>query len=157
LSSARVSSGALLPGQATKAWAMGASADDVPTLSSVGRVIRAMDTTTDALPPRMVRTYSGFWPRRLLCRRQPLRTRRPPVGQKGLESGKLDSLECQTGPSGFPGSTVAPGLQHELEVSKSGSSTDQSRGSQGQTRPRSETSADDKAKSNVERNQRRSQ
>jgi hypothetical protein len=23
-----------------------------------------VDTTTDALPPRMVRTYSGFWPRR---------------------------------------------------------------------------------------------
>jgi hypothetical protein len=42
------------------AWAMGDSADDVPALSSLGRVVRAMDTTTDALSPKMVRTYSEF-------------------------------------------------------------------------------------------------
>jgi hypothetical protein len=79
-SSAKVSSDALLLGRATNAWAMGASTDDVPTLSSLGGVARTMDSTTDALPPRMVRTYSEFWPRRLLRRRRPLRTRRPPAG-----------------------------------------------------------------------------
>jgi hypothetical protein len=26
-------------------------------------VVQSMGATTDALPPRMVRTYSGFWPR----------------------------------------------------------------------------------------------
>jgi hypothetical protein len=41
---------------------------------------------------------------------------------------------------------AAPGHQHDLEASKSGSSADQSGGSQGQTRPRSETSADGKVK-----------
>jgi hypothetical protein len=39
-----------------------------------------MDIATDALPPRMVRTYTGFWPRRLLHKREPLQTRRPPAG-----------------------------------------------------------------------------
>jgi hypothetical protein len=36
----------------------GASADDVSTL---GEVVRAMGSTTDALPSGMVKTYSGFW------------------------------------------------------------------------------------------------
>jgi hypothetical protein len=54
-SSARLSFDALLPGQATNAWAMGASADDVDTLSSLGGVVWTMGTTTDALPPGKVR------------------------------------------------------------------------------------------------------
>jgi hypothetical protein len=58
--SAGVSSGALLPSGATNVWVVGASANDVPALSSLGRMVRTVDTTTDALPPRMVRTYSGF-------------------------------------------------------------------------------------------------
>jgi hypothetical protein len=37
--SARLSSDALLFGRATIAWAVGASADDVPTLSSLGGVV----------------------------------------------------------------------------------------------------------------------
>jgi hypothetical protein len=93
-SSARVSSGTLLHSRATNAWAIGASSDDVPTLSSVGGVVQTMDTATNALPPRMVRTYSGFWLWRLLHRRRPLQTHQPPVGQKGPGSGKLDSPEC---------------------------------------------------------------
>jgi hypothetical protein len=56
-SSARLSSDAILPGQATNAWAMGASTDDVSTL---GCVVRTMGATTDALQSGMVRTYSGF-------------------------------------------------------------------------------------------------
>jgi hypothetical protein len=56
----RLSSGASLFGRATNAWAMGASADDVPTLSSLGGLVRSMGATIDALPPGMVRTYSGF-------------------------------------------------------------------------------------------------
>jgi hypothetical protein len=56
LSSVRLLSGALLPGQATNAWAVGTSADDVPTLSTLGRVVRTMGSTADALPPGMVRT-----------------------------------------------------------------------------------------------------
>jgi hypothetical protein len=98
-------SGALLPDQATNAWVMGASTDDVPVLSSLGWVVRAMDTTTDALSPRMVRTYSGFWPWRLLYRRWLLRTRWPPVGQKSLRAGESNSPDYQTGPSSFPGSS----------------------------------------------------
>jgi hypothetical protein len=94
--------GALLLSRATNAWAVGAFADDVSTLSTLSRVVRPMDTATDALPPWMVRAYSGFWPQRLLRRRWPLRIDQPPVGQKGLESEKPDSPECQAGPSSFP-------------------------------------------------------
>jgi hypothetical protein len=47
---------------------------------------------------------------------------------------------------------VAPGRQHKLETSKSGSSPDQSGGSQGQTRPRSKTSTIGEAKPEVEGN-----
>jgi hypothetical protein len=54
---ARLSSSALLSGQATNAWAMGASTDDVSTLSFLGGVVWTMDTTTDALLPVIVRTY----------------------------------------------------------------------------------------------------
>jgi hypothetical protein len=36
-------------GRATNAWAVGASADDEPTLSSLGRVVRSVDTTTNTL------------------------------------------------------------------------------------------------------------
>jgi hypothetical protein len=53
----RVSSGALLPSRATNTWVVGASADDVSTLSFVGEVVWTMDTTTDALPPMVVRAY----------------------------------------------------------------------------------------------------
>jgi hypothetical protein len=59
-SSARVSSGTLLPSWATNVWAVGASEDDVPTLSYLGGVVWTMDTVTNALPPRMVRTNSRF-------------------------------------------------------------------------------------------------
>jgi hypothetical protein len=56
-SSARVSSDGLLPCWATNAWAVGASADDVPALSSLGGVVLTMDTTTESAssPP------CGFW------------------------------------------------------------------------------------------------
>jgi hypothetical protein len=143
--SARVSSSAILPGWATNAWAMGASVDDAPTLSSLGGVVWTTDIATDALPPMMVRTYSGFWPWRLLCRRRPLWTRQSPAGQKGLGSRKPDHPVSQE-------AAVATGRQHELEALRSGSSTDQSRGSQGQTRLRGETSADGEAKPDTERN-----
>jgi hypothetical protein len=62
-----------------------------------------MGTTIDALPPRMVRTYSGFWLWRVLHRRRSLRACRPPAGQEGFRTGKPDSLECQTGPFDFLG------------------------------------------------------
>jgi hypothetical protein len=54
--SIRLSSDTLLPGQTTIAWAVGASADYVSTLSSLGGVVWTMNTTIDALPPGMVRT-----------------------------------------------------------------------------------------------------
>jgi hypothetical protein len=38
-------------------WAMGTSADDVPALSTLGRVVWTMGSTIDAFPPGMVRTY----------------------------------------------------------------------------------------------------
>jgi hypothetical protein len=56
-SSARLSFSALLPGRATNAWVVGASVDDVSTLSSLGGVVWTMDTAVNALLPRMVRTY----------------------------------------------------------------------------------------------------
>jgi hypothetical protein len=62
LLSARLSSSFLLPSQATNAQTMGASADDVPALSSLCGVVWSMGTTIDALPPGMVGTYSGFCP-----------------------------------------------------------------------------------------------
>jgi hypothetical protein len=48
LSSARLSSGALLLDRATNAWAVRISVDDVSTL---GGVVRIMGSTADALPP----------------------------------------------------------------------------------------------------------
>jgi hypothetical protein len=50
-------SGALLPNQATNAWAMGASTDDVSALSTLGGVVHSVDSAANALPPGMVRTY----------------------------------------------------------------------------------------------------
>jgi hypothetical protein len=99
----RLSSGAPLFCRATNAWAVGASADDVPTLFSLGGVVRSMGATTNALPLRMVSTCSGFWPWRLLRRRWLLRTHWISAEQRSFEAGKMDSPECQTGPSGFPG------------------------------------------------------
>jgi hypothetical protein len=46
-----VSSDALLPDRATNAWVMGASADDVSTLSTVGRVVWTLSSDPNALPP----------------------------------------------------------------------------------------------------------
>jgi hypothetical protein len=99
----RLSFGVSLSGQATNAWVVGASIDDVPTLSSLGGVVRSMGATTDALSLGMVRTCSGFWPWRLLCPRWLLRTHRPSTGQRSFGTGKSNSSECQTEPSGFPG------------------------------------------------------
>jgi hypothetical protein len=55
-SSARLSSDTLLPGQATNAWVVGTSTDDIPALSTLGGVVRTMGPAADALPPGMVRT-----------------------------------------------------------------------------------------------------
>jgi hypothetical protein len=57
LSSIRSSSSALLPGRATNTWGMGTSADDVPALSTLGRVVRTLGFAADALPLEMVRAY----------------------------------------------------------------------------------------------------
>jgi hypothetical protein len=103
-SSVRLSSGVLLLSQATNTWAVGDFADDVPTLSSIGRVVQTMGATaTDAFSPGIVRTYSRSLSWRLLRRRWPLRTCRPPTGHEGLRTGKLDSPEYQTRPFGFLG------------------------------------------------------
>jgi hypothetical protein len=69
----------------------------------LGGVVWAMDATADALPSGMVKACSEFWTWRLSCRRWPLQTRRPLAGQGSPRTGKLDSLKCQTGPSGFLG------------------------------------------------------
>jgi hypothetical protein len=114
-SSTGASSGVLLPDRAANAWAMGASVDDVPILSSLGRVVWVINTTTDALSPRMVRTYSGFWPRRLLHRRWSLRTCRSPVGQENRKVRNADHLISQE-------TVAAPDRQQEQET-LNGSST----------------------------------
>jgi hypothetical protein len=41
--------------RATNVWAMGASTDDVSTLSTLGGVVQTVDSTADELPPEMVR------------------------------------------------------------------------------------------------------
>jgi hypothetical protein len=51
------SSGAILPDRATNALAMEASTDDVFALSTLGGVVRSMDSAANALPPEMVRTH----------------------------------------------------------------------------------------------------
>jgi hypothetical protein len=96
---------------------MGASVDYVPALSSLGRVVWVINTTTDALSPRMVRTYSGFWPRRLLHRRRSLRTCRSPAGQENWKvwNAKSDHLISQE-------TVAAPNRQQEQET-LNGSST----------------------------------
>jgi hypothetical protein len=47
---------ALLPDRATNVRTVGASTDDVSILSTLGRVVWTLGSTTDALPPGMVRT-----------------------------------------------------------------------------------------------------
>jgi hypothetical protein len=39
---------------------LGPPRDDVPTLSTLSRVVWAMGSTVDALPPEMVRLAEGF-------------------------------------------------------------------------------------------------
>jgi hypothetical protein len=59
-SSVKLSSDVLLPGWATNAGAVGASTDDVSTLSSLGRVVRTMGATADALPLGWSGPTEGF-------------------------------------------------------------------------------------------------
>jgi hypothetical protein len=68
-SSAGLPSDTLLPGQTTNAQAMGAFADDVSVLSTLGGVVWTVSSVADALSSRMVRTSRRFWPQRLLHRR----------------------------------------------------------------------------------------
>jgi hypothetical protein len=63
-----LSSDASLLSRATNAWAVGAFADGVTTLSTLDRVVWTVGSTTDALPPRMVRTSWRFLPQRILQR-----------------------------------------------------------------------------------------
>jgi hypothetical protein len=85
-SSVRLLSGALLPDWATNAWSVGTSTDDIPTLSTLSRVVRTMGSVVNALPPGMVRTCCGFWLQRLLRRKQSLRMRRPLARQQDFET-----------------------------------------------------------------------
>jgi hypothetical protein len=55
-SSTGASYDALLPDRATNAWAVGISADDVSALSTLGVVVRSMDSAANALPPGIVGT-----------------------------------------------------------------------------------------------------
>jgi hypothetical protein len=56
-SSTRLSFDTLLHDRATNAWVVGASTDDVSTLSSMGGMVWTMGSTTDALPSGIVRTF----------------------------------------------------------------------------------------------------
>jgi hypothetical protein len=78
-SSIGASSSALLPNQATNAWAMGASANDVSALSTLDKVVRSVDSASNAFSPRVTRTSWRFWLQRLPRRRQPLQRCRPAV------------------------------------------------------------------------------
>jgi hypothetical protein len=49
--------GALLLDQATNAWVVRASTDDVSALSTLGGVVQSMDSVANALALGMVRTY----------------------------------------------------------------------------------------------------
>jgi hypothetical protein len=59
LSLTKLSFSTLLPDRATNAWAVGSSVDDVSTLSFLGEVIRAVGSTTDALPFGVVRAVGS--------------------------------------------------------------------------------------------------
>jgi hypothetical protein len=56
--------------------------------------------------------------------RRSLRTRRPPIGQKDLRSGKLRVRNAKLDHPVSQEAAAAPGRQHELEASKCGSSSD---------------------------------
>jgi hypothetical protein len=85
-----------------------------------------MDATVDALPPGMVRSFSGFWPWRVLYRRRSLLIYRPSVGQENwtVRNAKLDHPVS-------PKTVGVPGHQHKQGASKDGSFADRSGGSQG--------------------------
>jgi hypothetical protein len=65
-------------------------------------------------------------------------------------TGKPDNPLCQTGPSSLAGSSDSSWSPHEQDALKGGPSTDQPESSRGRIRPRSESSADGKAKPNAE-------
>jgi hypothetical protein len=92
------SSNTLFPNRADNAWAVGASTDDVSTLSTLGEMVWTMGSTVDALSPRMIRTSWRFWPWRLPHRRRALRRCQPTADQ----AGKPDSSKYQTRPFSFP-------------------------------------------------------
>jgi hypothetical protein len=76
--------------------------------------------------------------------RQPLQTHRPSARQHDSETGKPDGPVSQE-------AAVAPGHRHEQDALKDGPSADQPESSQGRIGPRSESSADGKAKPNMKK------
>jgi hypothetical protein len=72
-----------------------------------------MGANTDALPPRMVRTCSGFWSWRLLHRRWPLRTRRPSAEHMSFWARNPDSRNAKPDHLVSQEATTALGRQQE--------------------------------------------
>jgi hypothetical protein len=110
-------------------------------------------TAAAAPPPPPHSTLTAAAP--LTCRRHVGDGRYRHVGHQ--QDRRASDRENQTVQSTKPDHPIsqeavaAPSHQHELEASKSGSSANQSGGSQGQTRLRSEISVDGEAKPDVER------
>jgi hypothetical protein len=106
-----------------------------------------MSATDNALPPRMARTYSGFWPWRLLCKRRSLRKRRPPAGQEGLRTG---CLEWQIESSDFLGNISSWSLARARSI-EGWIFYWSIKGSQEKTGLTSETSTNDEVKPDAEK------
>jgi hypothetical protein len=144
---AELSSGALLLGRATNAWAMGTSTGDVLTLSTLGRVVQ-ISSAADALQlgwsgPTEDFGYEGYYIGDRCYRH---------IGhQQDSETGKLDGPNPK--PDGLVSQEVAATLdhRHEKEALKDGPSADQPESSQGRIGLRRESSANGEVRADTEK------
>jgi hypothetical protein len=152
-SSARVSSDTLLPSQATNAWAVGGLHRWCTHL-----VLLGWDGTGHGHRRRCTSTQDGqnllkILPTEATTHETTVTNRSATNRTKGSRVRKIRTVQnAKPDHPVFQEAAVAPDRQHKLEALKSGSSANQSGGSQGQTRPRNETSADGEAKPNAEKN-----
>jgi hypothetical protein len=151
LSSIGLPSSALHLGRATSAWAVGASTDDVPILSTVGWVIRPWAASLMHYHPGLSGPAEGFV-------HGGYYTGTGHYGSVGHQQDKRapsqeNQMDRNTKPNGLVSLKIAAALGQQCKqwVPKDGPFADGSRGNQGQSRPRGETLANDGAKHDTEK------
>jgi hypothetical protein len=100
-SSVRLSSDALISGQAANTKAMGAFADDVSTLPTLDRLVWTVGPPPMHFHPGWLGPADDFGHGGFYTGDDRYRNVGQQTGLEASKTGKPDSLECQTRPSGF--------------------------------------------------------